>query len=126
VRILVRGAAELGRGSGTTSGIANVEVGLAADGVDVIMVEVWIVDKDGLVVPTANNVVTFAVTGRGVLRGGGNGDPADHTPTNSSIRPAFNGAVMGVVGGVANEPGAIYIHASSIGLEAASVLVESR
>jgi beta-galactosidase len=99
---------------------------LQADGVDVVMVEVWIVDQHGVVVPTAGNMVVVTVTGPGAVAGGGNGDPADHTLTNSSMRPAFNGALMVAVRGAAGDPGTIHIEATSTGLEAASVVVESR
>ena len=42
--------------------------------------QVAVQDSQGRVVPTASNNVTLEVQGAGVVyRGGGNGDPAEHT-----------------------------------------------
>ena len=54
---------------------------ISADGEDVAVVEVQIVDAQGRIVPTADNEVTFAVTGPGRIIGVGNGDPSSHEPT---------------------------------------------
>ena len=48
---------------------------IAADGQDVAVVNVTIVDAQGRPVPTAGNKVTFAVGGPGSVIGVGNGDP---------------------------------------------------
>jgi beta-galactosidase len=69
---------------------------IRADGEDVSLITVQIVDAQGRVVPTANDDVTFTVTG-GKLLGTGNGDPADHTLDNAGHRPAFNGLAMALV-----------------------------
>jgi beta-galactosidase len=73
--------------------------GLRGDGTDVALVMVEVLDSNGLVVPTASNVITFAVPTGSVARivGTGNGDPADHTPDKSLSRPVFHGLALGVV-----------------------------
>lgn len=73
------------------------EKGITLDGADIALVKVEVVDAKGMAVPTANQNVTFAVSGDAVIFGTGNGDPADHTPDKSTTRPAFHGLVMGVV-----------------------------
>ena len=63
---------------------------------DVALVLVEIIDKDGVVVPTASNVVTFSHSGSSLtFLGGGNGDPASHTNNKASTREAFGGKLLG-------------------------------
>ena len=54
--------------------------GLRADGEDVAVITVAIVDALGRVVPTANVPVAFALAGPGRILGVGNGAPASHEP----------------------------------------------
>ncbi|MGI4790642.1 MAG: beta-galactosidase GalA [Janthinobacterium lividum] len=92
---------------------------LTADGEDVSMVEVDIVDAQGRVVPTADNPVSFSVTGAGHIAGVGNGDPSSHEPDQAGSRHAFNGKCMVIVG--ANQvPGPIHLTAASRGLQSVS------
>jgi beta-galactosidase len=65
--------------------------GIDANGEDVCVVAVEIHDASGLVVPTADNAVTFRVTGTGKLIGVGNGDPSSHESDKGDTRRAFNG-----------------------------------
>ena len=51
----------------------------------------------GRVVPTADNLVTFEVTGPGSVAGVGNGNPSDHDPDQAQQRHAFHGLCMVVV-----------------------------
>ena len=60
---------------------------LAANGEEVSMVEVAVVDANGNVVPTADNRVTFQATNGAKVVGTGNGDPTDHTPDHSASAP---------------------------------------
>ena len=91
---------------------------LAADGEDVRMVEVDIVDAQGRIVPTADNLVTFSITGAGHIAGVGNGDPSSHEPDKASRRRAFNGRCMVIV--QANEnAGPIALVAKSAGTKSA-------
>lgn len=52
----------------------------AADARDVAVVTVDVRDAAGRVVPTANQRVTFAISGPGRIIGVGNGDPSSHEP----------------------------------------------
>ena len=60
------------------------------------------VDAAGRVVPTASDVVSLSVIGRGgdalAFLGGGNGDPSGLTPDKSATRPAFHGLLLGAFG----------------------------
>ena len=64
---------------------------IQADGQDVAVVEVRIVDRDGRIVPTASDEVAFRLEGSGTIIGVGNGDPASHEPDKAQKRRAFNG-----------------------------------
>jgi len=98
---------------------------LTADGEDVTMVFVDVVDTVGRVVPTADNLVSFTLTGAGHIAGVGNGDPSCHEPDKASRRSAFNGHCLVIVG--ANEtPGSIQLTASATGLTPASLTLNSQ
>ena len=57
--------------------------------------------------PTAVNIVTFAVVGAGAeIIGTGNGDPQSHTPDKSLTREAFRGLVLAVVQSTPGAPSA--------------------
>jgi beta-galactosidase len=98
---------------------------MAADGEDVIPVEVDVVDAKGRVVPTAGARVTFAVRGAGYVAGVGNGDPSDHDPDKASYRRAFAGKCLVDVG-AGDHAGGIVLTATSPGLKAASMTFTAR
>jgi beta-galactosidase len=93
---------------------------LTADGEDVAPVKVEVIDEKGRVVPTADNLVTFEVTGAGKTAGVGNGNPGDHDPDQADYRHAFNGLCMLVVR-AGEQPGAIRVTAAAAGLKAAQL-----
>lgn len=98
---------------------------IKAGGKDLSYVTISILDKDGNVVPDANNLINFKVTGAGLLKGMDNGYQADLTPFTSSSRKAFNGLALGIVGSVAKQ-GAISIFATAPGLKSANLTLKSR
>ncbi len=97
---------------------------IATDEEEVSPVEVEIVDAKGRVVPTADNLVKFEVTGPAHVAGVGNGDPSSHEPDKASQRHAFNGRCMALVGESARA-GRITVRASSPGLASATLSIES-
>jgi beta-galactosidase len=94
---------------------------LKADGTDLAVVNVKIVDAKGRVVPTANNLVRFKVSGAGAVLGVGNGDPSCHEPDKASQRSAFNGLAQLLVQ-TTRTPGKITVQAVADGLKAATVV----
>ena len=96
---------------------------LTADGEDVTMVEVDVVDAQGRVVPTASNWVTFHLTGAGHTAGVGNGDPSCHEPDQAFYRSAFNGKCLVIVG-AGDVPGRSALTAASPGLHGAMLTVQ--
>jgi len=53
---------------------------ISANGEDISVVTIQVVDAAGHTVPTADNLVTFELEGPGHLLGVGNGDPVSHEP----------------------------------------------
>lgn len=98
---------------------------LHADGKDVSVVTVQIVDAQGRIVPTAGNEVAFAIAGAGTLIGVGNGDPVSHESDKGQRRSAFNGLCMAIVQS-GREPGETTLSATSTGLAPARITLVSR
>ena len=94
---------------------------ISADGEDVSMVAVEVVDAQGRIVPTAGHLITFAVSG-GRLIGVGNGDPSSHEADKADKRRAFNGLCMAIVQ-ASRTAGDVKIEATAPGLRGASVTV---
>ena len=95
---------------------------LFADGEDVAVVEVRLVDAAGRVVPTADDQVTFAVTGSGRLIGVGNGDPSSHESDKGTTRRGFNGLCCAIVQS-SRTAGEIRVAASAAGLQSATLVI---
>jgi beta-galactosidase len=99
---------------------------LRADGEDVAIVEVRIVDALGRTVPTADHPVAFTLGGSARFIGVGNGDPSSHEAdrvapgaTGPWVRHAFNGLCMALVQ-VSRDAGPVTVEAASPGLSAAT------
>ncbi len=61
------------------------------DGADTAVVNFCVVDKRGVVVPNANHLLHFDITGEGFVRGVGNGDPNSHESDVLPERRAYCG-----------------------------------
>ena len=97
---------------------------ILADGQDVSLVEVQVLDHEGRIVPVADNEIVFELSGPGKIIGVGNGDPSSHEPDKAHKRRAFNGLCMVIVQS-AKEPGEMRLRASSPGLEPATLAIAS-
>ena len=97
---------------------------LTADGEDLTMVEADIVDAQGRIVPTADTLVTFQVTGVGRVVGVGNGDPTSHEPDKAFYRHAFNGKCLVIVG-AGDRAGDISLTAAASGLTGAGLSMKA-
>jgi beta-galactosidase len=93
---------------------------ILADGQDVSVVTVEVLDTQGNVVPIATNLINFAVSGGSIL-GVGNGDPSSHeADKNSSQRSVFNGLAEVIIQS-AEQPGSINLTATSTGLTSTNI-----
>jgi beta-galactosidase len=86
------------------------------DGRDLSFLTVEIVDERGDVVPTAQNTVSFSVSGPGEIVGTDNGFPGDFTPFPSTERDAFNGLALAVIKAKPGSQGTITVSAHAVGL----------
>ncbi|MDP4150869.1 MAG: beta-galactosidase GalA [Bacteroidota bacterium] len=68
---------------------------ILADGRDVAVINVSVVDREGREVPDADNMIRFIISGNGHIIGVGNGDPSCHEPDKCEDgawqRSLFNG-----------------------------------
>jgi len=94
---------------------------ILADGRDVSVVTVAVLDSQGLVVPTANNEIYFSISG-GAIIGVGNGNPSSHEADKASQRAVFNGLAEVIVQST-NQPGSIVLTASSSGLTSTNITI---
>jgi beta-galactosidase len=99
--------------------------GLYADGQDVALLHVEVLDAQGRFVPTAGNALSFTVEGVGRLIGTDNGDPADDHFFGSNRCTAFNGRAYAVIQ-TGLQSGRITIRVSGDGLAGAKVDCVSR
>ena len=53
---------------------------MLADGKDAIVINISVIDRQNREVPTADNLITFTLTGDAKIIGVGNGDPSSHEP----------------------------------------------
>ena len=93
---------------------------ILANSRDLSYVEVSVVDKDGNIVPDANNLITFDVSGEGKIIGVGSGDQQSHEDYKSNKRKVYNGKCLLVVQS-RNKSGQIRIMATSPGLISSSI-----
>jgi len=97
-----------------------------ADGEDLSFITVKVADKNGLMVPEANNKVTFSIDGPGEIVATDNGDPASLVAFPSKEREAYFGLVLAIVRFEKGKVGIIKITASSAGLKTGIVEVKSK
>ena len=88
------------------------------------LIKTAIVDAQGRTVPTANNLVSYTITGAATISGVSAGSPFSHDPEQASQSQAFNGLIMAVVQATP-QPGAITVTAHSAGLPDQQVTVQS-
>ena len=91
-----------------------------ADGEDVCIMNVSVVDDKGREVPTAMNLVKFEVNGKARIIGVGNGDPSSHEPDkvmdNNWQRKLFNGKCQVIIQSNGEE-GGFRLMASAAGIQ---------
>lgn len=98
---------------------------IKADGTDLSFVTVKVVDRNGTVVPMADNLIKFKVIGDGNIVGVDNGYQASHESFKGKQRKAFHGLALVIVQAKQN-PGRIYLEATADKLQAASVAINTR
>ena len=77
--------------------IMPVHTAIKDDGADTAVVNFAVVDKRGVVVPYADNLIKFTVVGDGYVRGVGNGDPNSHESDVLPERRAYCGLCQALI-----------------------------
>lgn len=98
---------------------------IKADGVDLSFVTVKVVDRNGTVVPSADNLIKFEVTGEGSIAGVDNGYQASHESFKAKQRKAFRGMALAIVQ-AKQKPGRIVLKATSDNLAPASLVISTK
>jgi len=98
---------------------------IKADGKDLSFITVKILDKDGNVVPDADNLVNFKLNGNAFIAGVDNGDPVSHDPFKADYRKAFHGLALAIIQ-AKETPGVISFTATSKGLQSALVVIKAK
>jgi beta-galactosidase len=99
---------------------------IAADGDDLSFVTVRIEDQAGHLCPTADNLVSFKVTGAGKIAAVDNGNAATIEPFHADHRKAFNGLALLIVRSKLHEIGPTQVNATGTGLAPARIALETR
>ncbi|MGB7746903.1 MAG: beta-galactosidase GalA [Verrucomicrobiia bacterium] len=95
---------------------------ILADGCDVSVVKVAVLDAQGLVVPMATNEIYFSISG-GAILGVGNGNPTSlEADKASSQRAVFNGLAEVIVQST-NQTGSIILTATATGLTSTNITI---
>jgi beta-galactosidase len=88
-------------------------------------VTVKVVDKNGTLVPLADNLINFDVSGEGFIAGVDNGSEISHESFKANHRKAFHGMAMAIVQSKGRK-GTITLRATAAGLAPASVVIAAR
>ncbi len=96
---------------------------LAATWDDVAYVTAEVVDDHGVVVPSAGNQITFAVTGPGAVFAVDNQDINSHESFQGNVRSAYQGRCIAIVR--ANAAGRIAVSANAAPLKPGAVSLEA-
>lgn len=96
-----------------------------ADGKDLSFITVRILDKDGNIVPDADNKVDFKVNGSAFIASVDNGDPVSHAPFKATYRKAFHGLALAILQAKETK-GTITFSATADGLVPAKLVLQAR
>lgn len=95
---------------------------LEDNGMDVVVVNVYAVDEQGILVPDADNLVEFEVSDTAEILGVGNGNPNSHEPDCAYDRKLFHGCAQGIIKNCGKEELKIIVRSS--GLKSAERIIK--
>ncbi|RYD85564.1 MAG: DUF4982 domain-containing protein, partial [Sphingobacteriales bacterium] len=72
---------------------------IKGDGKDLSFITVKVLDKEGNVVPDAENKIDFKISRNGKIVSVDNGDPVSHDPFKANYRKAFHGLALAIIQG---------------------------
>ena len=89
---------------------------------DVVYLTATVVDENGVLVPNAAELITFATTGPGVIAAVDSGNNNSHEPFQASERRAYQGRCFAMIKATAAS-GRITIKAAAPGLKSGSITI---
>jgi beta-galactosidase len=110
-------------GKSVALGLQTDAISIPADGEFALPISVFAVDDKSGRVPTANDTVSFEISGATII-GAGNGDPTSHEPDKAMSRSLFNGLAQVIIR-TTTEPGPIRLTATAPGLLPATLELTS-
>lgn len=93
---------------------------IRADGSDLSFITVKVLDKDGNLVPDADNLIQFNLSDNASIAGVDNGDEVSHASFQAKERKAFNGMCLAVIRSKKIK-GTIQLRASAGGLKGSTI-----
>ena len=98
---------------------------IAADGNDLSFVTVKVLDAQGTLVPLADNLIHFSVSGEGTIAGVDNGLQTSLDSFQAHERKAFHGLCLAVIRS-GDKAGQITLNATSENLEGSSIVIDTK
>jgi beta-galactosidase len=98
---------------------------IAADGKDLSFVTVKVLDAQGTLVPHADNLIQFNVSGEGKIVGVDNGLQTSDESFKADKRKAFNGLCLAVIQST-EKAGRIILRATSEGMKEVAIMINSK
>lgn len=98
---------------------------IKADGADLSFVTVKIVDAQGTIVPYADSLVNFQLSGEASIAGVDNGSQISHEPFKANYRKTFHGLALVIIQ-AKKKSGRITVKATSAGLTPGSVVIDAQ
>ena len=98
---------------------------IKSDGEDLAFITIKITDKNGLMVPDANNKISFSIEGLGEIVATDNGDPASLVSFASHEREAYNGMALVIVRAKKGIKGKMKLIITAEGLEKTTIELKS-
>ena len=98
---------------------------IRADGDDLSFVTVRVVDRNGTLVPLADQLIKFELTGDATIAGVDNGHQISHESFKGKQRKAFHGMALAIIQ-AKQKPGRIVLKATADNLPPASVVINAR
>lgn len=97
---------------------------IKGDGNDLSFVTATIVDKDGVIVPTADNLVQFSTNGSGTIAAVDNGNPISHEPFKATQHTTMAGLALAIVQSNGSK-GTITLTAKAEGLMPSTIVIKA-
>jgi len=95
-----------------------------AGGSDLSFITISVTDKDGNIVPDANNLIHFNISGEGFIAGLDNGNETDLESFKGTTHKVFNGLALAVIQSNGNK-GEINVEATADGLQPATIKIKT-